>query len=123
MECCTKSKDIFSTFCRYLYIAICGIVEQNKSTHHALTGRIPCGSGTMEGVSTYMTTSDAQKRAVTKYDKKAYDKLILRFSKDGSDGFPTRQDLADFAALHGMSSQGFIKAAIIEKMDRMSGKA
>ena len=62
-----------------------------------------------------MSQSKAHIRATTKYESKAYDKILIRIRKDGD---LTRERIAEAAAKEGASLNGFIVAAIREKMDR-----
>lgn len=62
-----------------------------------------------------MTISDAKARAITKYDKKTYEKVLLRFRKDEH---PNRDEITEAADAVGESLNGYIKQAIRERMDR-----
>lgn len=62
-----------------------------------------------------MTRTDARKRANDKYNKKAYEQIMLRFRKDRE---PTRESVARMAAELDMSINGFIIQAIQEKIER-----
>lgn len=66
-------------------------------------------------------TSDAQIRAVRKYDSATYDRLMIRVRNDR---YPTLAEIRDFVKKRGISLNGFVMDAISEKMDRMekSGK-
>lgn len=59
-----------------------------------------------------MAISEAQKRAVAKFDKKAYDKVIFRVEKG------KRQEIKEFAIEHGTTLNKFINDAIDEKINR-----
>ena len=57
-----------------------------------------------------MPISDARKRANSKYNKKAYDRIELKVKKG------ERQIIADHAALMGESTNAFINRAIKMQM-------
>lgn len=62
-----------------------------------------------------MPATKAHIRATTKYEAKAYDKILIRIRKDGD---VTRETIAKAAELEGISLNGFIIEAIKEKMER-----
>lgn len=62
-------------------------------------------------------TSDAQIKAVRKYDSATYDRLMIRVRNDS---YPTLEEIRAFCKAHGMTLNGFVMEAISEKMDRMS---
>ena len=64
-----------------------------------------------------MPVSDAQMRAVRKYDAKAYDRYSFRFPKGEVDV------VRDFAKAHGESFNAFVIEAIHERMERLSKNA
>lgn len=59
--------------------------------------------------------SDSQKKATRKYEKKAYDKILIRIRKDTE---PTRATISQAATVCGMSLNEYIMQAIEEKMQR-----
>lgn len=58
-----------------------------------------------------MAYSDAQKEATKRYNRKAYDRIDL-FVKKGK-----RQEIKDFAAAQGLSTNKFINIAIDRAME------
>lgn len=62
--------------------------------------------------------NDVQRRATNKYNAKAYDQTLIRFRKDGD---MTLEAVREAAERSGESLQGFILAAIREKMERLNG--
>ena len=62
-----------------------------------------------------MTVSDAQKRATAKFEKNAYDKILLRIRKDGKINRDTIQKEAE---KRGESVNAFILDAIEKKINR-----
>jgi predicted HicB family RNase H-like nuclease len=61
-----------------------------------------------------MSTSAAQKRAVTAYDAKAYDKFIVRVKKG------KHAEIKSFAESNGESLNGFINRLIEEAINNAS---
>lgn len=59
--------------------------------------------------------SEAQKRADAKYERKAYDKVLLRLRKDKE---PTRDTITQAAAARGQSLNAFIIEAIQNKIEQ-----
>mgnify|MGYP004617847381 CR=1 FL=1 len=59
--------------------------------------------------------SEAQKRAVAKYNNKSYDEIKIRVPKGKKD------TIKAFADGQGKSLNGFVNEAIDEKMERDSG--
>ena len=59
--------------------------------------------------------SPAQVRAQTKWEAKAYDKILLRLRKDGD---LTREDIQEAADSQKMSINGFIIEAVKEKIEK-----
>ena len=59
--------------------------------------------------------SEAQKRADVKYERKVYDKVLLRLRKDKE---PTRDTIAQAAAASGTSLNAYIIEAIQQKLDQ-----
>jgi uncharacterized protein (DUF1778 family) len=62
-----------------------------------------------------MATSEAQIKAIRKYESKAYDKILLRIRKDTE---PTRETITKAAEACGLSLNGFILEAIKEKIGK-----
>lgn len=62
--------------------------------------------------------TEARKRANEKYNAKTYDQTLIRFRKDGD---MTLETVREAAERSGESLQGFILAAIREKMERLNG--
>ena len=62
-----------------------------------------------------MPASKAHIKATTKYEAKAYDKILLRIRKDGDF---TRQDIQAAADQDGKSINQFILDAVKEKMQK-----
>ena len=56
--------------------------------------------------------SDAQKKAVAKYNSKNYEQILIRVKKGMSD------EIKAYAEAHGESINGFINRAIDEAMHR-----
>lgn len=63
-----------------------------------------------------MAISDAQRRAVAKYNSENYDRIELRVNKG------KKQTIKDYAASQNMSLNEYVNAAIDEKMERDSSK-
>lgn len=61
--------------------------------------------------------SKAQAAATQKYQKKAYDRVYIRFRKDGHPNFDELQAAADKA---GESINGYVTKAIQQRMERES---
>ena len=59
-----------------------------------------------------MAISDAQRRAVAKYNAENYDRIELRVNKG------KKQTIKDYAASQNMSLNEYVNAAIDEKMER-----
>lgn len=59
-----------------------------------------------------MTVSKAQQKAVQKYVKDKYDRVVLTMPKG------KKEVVQDHAARHGISVNAYINAAIDEKMER-----
>ena len=59
--------------------------------------------------------SEAKKRADSKWESKAYDKVLLRIRKDTE---PTRETITAAAESVGMSLNAFIMEAVKEKIQR-----
>jgi uncharacterized protein (DUF1778 family) len=62
-----------------------------------------------------MPRTEAQLRAVHKYDAKAYDRVVFRVKKGN------KADIDAFAKSKGKSLSGFINEAIHEKIAREGG--
>ena len=62
-----------------------------------------------------MPVTKAGIKAHTKYESKAYDKVLLRLRKDTE---PTRETITQKAEAAGMSLNAYIVEAIREKIDR-----
>lgn len=60
-----------------------------------------------------MPISDAQKRATAKYEKKAYDTILLRVKKG------QRDEIKAIAEEHGESLNSFILDAVAKKIDSL----
>ena len=59
--------------------------------------------------------SEAKKRADSKWESKAYDKVLLRIRKDTE---PTRETITAAADKIGLSLNAYIMQAVKEKMER-----
>ena len=59
-----------------------------------------------------MTYNESSKRASMKYQKKAYDTVLIRLPKERKDDRPTRNELETHAKNHNESVAGFILRAI-----------
>ena len=59
-----------------------------------------------------MPVSDAQRKAIAKYDAKKYEYCTVKVKKG------TKELIRDFAAARGESVNGFITRAIAETMER-----
>jgi len=59
--------------------------------------------------------SEAKKRADSKWESKAYDKVLLRIRKDTE---PTRETITAAADAVGLSLNAYIMEAVKEKMQR-----
>lgn len=59
-----------------------------------------------------MPYSEAQKRAVTKYNAKAYDRIEIKVPKG------RKQTIQDFAQANGESLNVYVATAIDERMER-----
>jgi len=57
--------------------------------------------------------SEAQRKATNKYNKKAYETILLRLRRDGA---INRDSITEAAAAAGLSVNEFITEAIKEKM-------
>lgn len=64
-----------------------------------------------------MAVSEAQKRATTKFENKAYDKILLRIRKDNK---LTRDDIQHAADQAHKSLNAFILEAIEEKIKKQT---
>ena len=64
-----------------------------------------------------MTVSKAQKKATAEYEKRNYDKVLLRLEKGDKDKIKSHADG------RGESLNGFINRAIKETIDRDSGNS
>lgn len=64
-----------------------------------------------------MAISDAQRRAVAKYNAENYDRIELRVNKG------KKQIIKDNAASQNMSLNEYVNAAIDEKIERDNGHA
>ena len=62
-----------------------------------------------------MTTTKAHIQATGRFEKKTYDKVLLRLRKDTE---PTRDTITEAAAAAGTSLNMFIVEAIREKIER-----
>lgn len=62
-----------------------------------------------------MTVSEAQKKATIRFERKTYDRVLLRFRKDEH---PNRDEISEAAAASGESLNGYIKQAVRERMER-----
>ena len=65
-----------------------------------------------------MPVTEAGIRAHTKFEKKTYDKILLRLRKDTE---PTRETITRKANDAGMSLNAFIVEAVREKIERLNG--
>lgn len=61
--------------------------------------------------------SEAQKKATTKYEHTNYDKVTLRIRSDGKDGYPSRQEMTDYAAGQGKTLNKFILDTVKKEMN------
>ena len=64
-----------------------------------------------------MKQSKAQAAATQRFEKKAYDKVMLRLRKDT---FPNLDDVKAAADAAGESINGYVTNAIKERMERMN---
>lgn len=62
--------------------------------------------------------NEAHNKATQRYNAKNYDQTLIRFRKDGD---MTLEAVREAAERSGESLQGFILAAIREKMERLNG--
>ena len=77
------------------------------------TSFVPCYTGIKEVRK--MAQSRAKIEANARYDKKAYDNVLVKFSKDAQLTLPM---VKEFAAAHGESTNGFIVRVITEAIER-----
>lgn len=99
-------KDIVIILCS-LYIDIVILLAYNK----CIIGEVAEFRRALTG-GERMAVSKAQQRATAKYEAKVYDKLLLRLPKGKKDIIQAH------AEANGQSVNGFINAAIDEKMER-----
>ncbi len=66
-----------------------------------------------------MPVSQAQKKAVRKYETKTYDKILIRIRNDGSDNSGLSREIIQKAAdAAGMSLNAFILSAVNDKINK-----
>lgn len=66
-----------------------------------------------------MPVSQAQKKAVRKYETKTYDKILIRIRNDGSDNSGlSREAIQKAADAAGMSLNAFILSAVSDKINK-----
>lgn len=65
-----------------------------------------------------MGISEAQRKAVSRYETKSYDKILLRIRKDDDPSGLTRDSITKAAEAEGMSLNVYILQAISEKMNK-----
>lgn len=62
-----------------------------------------------------MKQSEAQARATARYERKAYDRIVLRLRKDAP---PTKEAIDEAAAAAGESLNAYVKNAILDRMEK-----
>ena len=88
-------------------VVICGIIESWKSIPNK--GPLP---ETQKGAIIMSPISEAQRKAVRKYNEKAYDRIELKVAKG------RKAELQDYAQQQGESLNGLINRAIAELLER-----